>query len=366
MKKTKMILVFLIIAMMMSSVSFAALGYGSSGSAVKSVQHRLNQLGYELEEDGNFGPITRDTVKDFQARRGLETDGYVGPITDGDLDKAVSQGWTIMEITTIPKGIAYGYNASAGSGVKAIQIILNDLGENLETDGHYGPLTKAAVKRFQQSKGLAADGYAGPLTRAALYEAWKSKSAPAPEPVPTTGPAKPEEDELGTAWDSYLNMLEYTEDLRLAYELIPTELKTPLGTALYYSAVAFYGAEREYLRIIEIGHSVPETYAAIAESSMESARDTVVQVSLLAARNQGTSYFPKAELENLDRIQNECMDGAIRALTEYLNSKMARSYPYKIIYSRDNQMVQNQLNELYKAQRSLPDLVDLYLEMRDQ
>lgn len=54
--------------------------------------------------------------------------------------------------------------------VAAIQKALNAQGADpqVTVDGSYGPLTKAAVIAFQQSKGLTADGIVGPLTANAL------------------------------------------------------------------------------------------------------------------------------------------------------------------------------------------------------
>lgn len=51
-----------------------------------------------------------------------------------------------------------------------IQTRLNELGAKLDVDGHYGNLTKAAVKDFQSKNGLSADGWAGPLTQAKLFQ----------------------------------------------------------------------------------------------------------------------------------------------------------------------------------------------------
>jgi peptidoglycan hydrolase-like protein with peptidoglycan-binding domain len=63
-----------------------------------------------------------------------------------------------------------GYGRSEGSKrVRALQQRLDALGQQPgRIDGLYGPLTEAAVKRFQSSAGVAIDGIAGPQTQRAL------------------------------------------------------------------------------------------------------------------------------------------------------------------------------------------------------
>lgn len=58
---------------------------------------------------------------------------------------------------------------SSGPDVLALQQRLKDLGFDPNgVDGHFGPGTEAAVRAFQQAKGLGVDGEVGPSTRAAL------------------------------------------------------------------------------------------------------------------------------------------------------------------------------------------------------
>ncbi|MFN3868432.1 MAG: peptidoglycan-binding domain-containing protein [Hyphomicrobiaceae bacterium] len=54
---------------------------GDSGEDVKALQFLLNELGYELELDGNYGRGTQNAVRDFQKKNKLKADGNFGPDT---------------------------------------------------------------------------------------------------------------------------------------------------------------------------------------------------------------------------------------------------------------------------------------------
>ena len=52
--------------------------------------------------------------------------------------------------------------------VQTLQYLLRAGGHTLTVDGIFGPATDAAVRAFQQQKGLAVDGIVGPVTWSAL------------------------------------------------------------------------------------------------------------------------------------------------------------------------------------------------------
>jgi peptidoglycan hydrolase-like protein with peptidoglycan-binding domain len=54
---------------------------GSSGENVKTIQYLLDAAGSTLVIDGDFGPLTAAAAKSFQAGQGLTADGEVGPKT---------------------------------------------------------------------------------------------------------------------------------------------------------------------------------------------------------------------------------------------------------------------------------------------
>jgi peptidoglycan hydrolase-like protein with peptidoglycan-binding domain len=70
-----------------------------------------------------------------------------------------------------------------GSQVTELQKLLEAAGVSPgRIDGDFGPMTQAAVRRFQQAKGLVVDGVVGPKTWAALRS---SGSAPTTSTTPT-------------------------------------------------------------------------------------------------------------------------------------------------------------------------------------
>ena len=58
-----------------------------------------------------------------------------------------------------------------GSGTREIQTALNKLGYGLTVDGEFGPLTDAAVRKFQGEHGLEVDGVVGEYTWEKLIDA---------------------------------------------------------------------------------------------------------------------------------------------------------------------------------------------------
>lgn len=94
-----------------STSSYTVLSCGSSGSAVKELQEKLNSLGYSCGiADGDYGGKTADAVRRFQDKNGLAPDGIAGSKTFVAIDKAIKSNGTLIKIT------ANLLNVRAGSG----------------------------------------------------------------------------------------------------------------------------------------------------------------------------------------------------------------------------------------------------------
>jgi hypothetical protein len=77
------------------------------------------------------------------------------------------------------RALSYRFPLIRGEDVLAVQVRLRELGYAMvgQFDGMFGGRTEAAVRAFQQSRGLKVDGIVGPLTWSALFEATPSKTA---------------------------------------------------------------------------------------------------------------------------------------------------------------------------------------------
>jgi pyruvate ferredoxin oxidoreductase gamma subunit len=159
---------------------------GSAG--VRAIQHRLQRAGERPGPiDGRYGPLTEAAVEHFQASQGLAVDGIVGPVTANALRS---------ETALITKGAGYA-KPDGSTRVRGLQHRLLRAGERPgPMDGRYGPLTAAAVERFQSRNGLSVDGIIGPATSGQLERFAASSPQPsnqhparlnAPSPKPDRG-----------------------------------------------------------------------------------------------------------------------------------------------------------------------------------
>ncbi|MBX7100808.1 MAG: peptidoglycan-binding protein [Myxococcaceae bacterium] len=92
---------------------------------------------------------------------------------------------------------------TTGPDVARLQKLLNQRGADLTPDGLFGPLTDAAVRRFQSSHGLNDDGIVGPKTWAALRGHAPKPPPGKPGPVSGPGPSNGHSAE----WNKYADMI---------------------------------------------------------------------------------------------------------------------------------------------------------------
>ena len=192
---------------------------GSKDKAnVEKLQTMLKAAGYyNRQVDGDFGKYTEDAVKALQKATGHDPDGWFGPKTCPDLNKAytgkTSSGSSVtsskpkdttpehrrkvtakltvlptvvvlpeteINSTTMTKTVTQGAIntdtnfdcskislsvGSKGDDVTKLQTILKARGYyTRQIDGEFGNYTKKAVKKLQSAQGNSPDGHFGPKT----------------------------------------------------------------------------------------------------------------------------------------------------------------------------------------------------------
>ena len=129
---------------------------GSTGHDVRRLQ-RIFVMTKALSPSnitGTFDSTTEQAVKDFQQGAGLTVDGIVGPIT-----------WQALPADPNTPLLARGASGSVVTalqkGLKKYSTPATDPGA---VDSDFGPKTEAAVKGYQQDRGVEADGIVGDQT----------------------------------------------------------------------------------------------------------------------------------------------------------------------------------------------------------
>ncbi len=135
--------------------------YGSTGSNVKAAQQLLG-----LSQTGTFDRTMWWSVRRFQQANELPYTGTLDAPTWSTLSPADVTSRTTWGYTQ-DKAIAYGLKRSSktlstpmvGTDVAILQVALKM--KLAQRNGYFGPLTVAAVKRFQASAGLSQSGRVG-------------------------------------------------------------------------------------------------------------------------------------------------------------------------------------------------------------
>ncbi|QCG93975.1 lysozyme [Azospirillum sp. TSA2s] len=130
------------------------------GALASSTLLRLLNSGDMAGAAGQFGRWTKATVN------GKAVD-LAGLVSRRSAEAALFQGrdWTDVA-PAVPDPQPQAVTAPAGPDGDRIKRIQSIVG--VVPDGHYGPLTKAAVSRWQTAHSLQADGVVGPRTAAAM------------------------------------------------------------------------------------------------------------------------------------------------------------------------------------------------------
>lgn len=133
----------------------------TDATSVRTLQNRLRQLGfYNGPAEGVWGPETQTALERFQRSRRLEVTGQVTPAT------LTAMG---IDPASFAQRSASGGEPLDPSVVRSIQRRLRQAGfYNGPLDGNWGPGSRAALERFQRSRGLDATGGLNPTTLAAL------------------------------------------------------------------------------------------------------------------------------------------------------------------------------------------------------
>jgi peptidoglycan hydrolase-like protein with peptidoglycan-binding domain len=103
---------------------------------------------------GTFDTTTEQAVEDFQQGAGLVVDGIVGPAT-----------WQALpadpNTSLLSRGASGSVVTALQQGLKKYSTPATDPGP---VDGDFGPKTEAAVKAYQQDRGIHVDGIVGDQT----------------------------------------------------------------------------------------------------------------------------------------------------------------------------------------------------------
>ncbi|MGH2837698.1 MAG: peptidoglycan-binding domain-containing protein [Thermoleophilaceae bacterium] len=121
---------------------------GADGPAVERVQRNLSRAGFSTAVDGAFGPATKATLMRWERWKHRRVDGIATRRDRRALRRSARFGTRLL------------HSGMRGRDVRGLQWHLGRVGFGTSIDGAFGPLTKAAVMRWEGSRGRGVNGVA--------------------------------------------------------------------------------------------------------------------------------------------------------------------------------------------------------------
>lgn len=314
MRRSKLLIFFLVITLSLTSVTFAdTMKYGSRGAEVTKLQEQLKKLGYfSGKATGYFGSATKTAVKKFQASKGVAADGIAGNQTSKILfNSGTSSG-----------------SALSREQLKKVQTALKNQGlYKGKIDGISGKLTNSAVKQFQQKNGLSATGTIDAATEAKI-------TALAASAVPSRGAASAAKTAAGK--NAKIEMLDWWKEANKVFSIGTTAKVTDVGTGKSFKIVRTYGGNHADCEAATLEDS--KIIKSIWGGSWSwSRRPIIIEIdgrrlaaSMAAMPHAGVDSQPANKIlnkrsqgygrgYNLDKVKNNGMDGVFDV--HFLNSR---------------------------------------------
>ena len=314
MRRSKLLIFFLVITLSLTSVTFAdTMKYGSRGAEVTKLQEQLKKLGYfSGKATGYFGSATKTAVKKFQASKGVAADGIVGNQTS----KILFNSGTSSR------------SALSREQLKKVQTALKNQGlYKGKIDGIFGKLTNSAVKQFQQKNGLSATGTIDAATEAKI-------TALAASAVPSRGAASAAKTAAGK--NAKIEMLDWWKEANKVFSIGTTAKVTDVGTGKSFKIVRTYGGNHADCEAATLEDS--KIIKSIWGGSWSwSRRPIIIEIdgrrlaaSMAAMPHAGVDSQPANKIldkrsqgygrgYNLDKVKNNGMDGVFDV--HFLNSR---------------------------------------------
>jgi peptidoglycan hydrolase-like protein with peptidoglycan-binding domain len=119
---------------------------GADGPAVKRLQRGLTRAGFGCAVDGAFGPATKASLMRWERWKHRRVDGVATGRDRRALRRSARFGTRRLKI------------GMRGRDVRGLQWHLGRVGYGTSIDGAFGPLTQAAVMRWERARGRGVDG----------------------------------------------------------------------------------------------------------------------------------------------------------------------------------------------------------------